>query len=692
MRELDWKAAVTRFAGLPQAQQSLPEFRYARAYCAAELADPERVLSLTEGLSEHLPLFQAELARMRALAQLQSGQHAQAAAYFANQQDPRDLLRAATALRANGDYKQARQLVDRALSRATSKKGGDQELIARIRTERVRVSEQQRQTALMALDLRWLALRATTTTAALGADQKLEALGGHTLTKQQRYQRATDFADAGKVEAVQQELELLAKAPGPGIKAAELLYVQAMAHYSKREYSQAAKLFDQATAAGTKQRLKATFFAARALSRANQDLQAIERYQNFARAYPATGYTEDAHYLVGRLHYGLGNWKEAAIAYNKYLTKYSSRGRHQKTARYELAVTRLAQRDFDKALQGFERLVRDETSARLKPRYQLLEAIALAGKNEQAAAAKSFRSLITTGPLTFAALSAQRRLVAMGEEPPPPMPAAKQVEAPPPLKVELPPKVALLKRIGLDHVAESELLAHEAKLKARHRPREYESLCAAYSQLAGAARLYRVGQAAASWSLLLEPPTNQTRWLWDCVYPRPYANSVTGAEAEFKLPEHLIYSVMRQESTFLPSVVSSANAVGLMQMIEPTAHRVTKALQIEYDVSLLEVPRHNIRFGAYYLRRLLDNFGQNPVLALAAYNAGPNAVSRWLESGEQLDLDVFVARIPYRETRGYVERVVENLARYAYLKGGVAAVPQLDLKIQPGLRAADDAY
>ena len=122
------------------------------------------------------------------------------------------------------------------------------------------------------------------------------------------------------------------------------------------------------------------------------------------------------------------------------------------------------------------------------------------------------------------------------------------------------------------------------------------------------------------------------------------------------------------------------------------ARRVAEALNDDYAGEKLRVPRHNVRYGAYYLRRLLDTFGNNVVLAAAAYNAGPLAVSHWLAGGEQLDLDVFVARIPYSETRGYVERVVENLARYAYLEGGATGVPELALKLPTGLRASADAY
>jgi soluble lytic murein transglycosylase len=89
---------------------------------------------------------------------------------------------------------------------------------------------------------------------------------------------------------------------------------------------------------------------------------------------------------------------------------------------------------------------------------------------------------------------------------------------------------------------------------------------------------------------------------------------------------------------------------------------------------------------------VLRRFGGNPLLAAASYNAGPGAVSRWLETGEKLPLDVFVARIPYQETRHYVNLVMGNLAHYAFLDGGEAAVPVLGLELPQGLRVAADDY
>jgi soluble lytic murein transglycosylase len=99
-----------------------------------------------------------------------------------------------------------------------------------------------------------------------------------------------------------------------------------------------------------------------------------------------------------------------------------------------------------------------------------------------------------------------------------------------------------------------------------------------------------------------------------------------------------------------------------------------------------------MKLGAHYLHKVLETFDGHIVLAAAAYNAGPKAVSRWLELAEQLPLDVWVARIPFSETRGYVARVVENLARYSYLRDGEAGLPTLPLEIPKGRRAGPEDY
>jgi soluble lytic murein transglycosylase len=305
---------------------------------------------------------------------------------------------------------------------------------------------------------------------------------------------------------------------------------------------------------------------------------------------------------------------------------------------------------------------------------------------------KRFRTVIDDAPLSFSALASAAHLADLKVSVPPLIEPGKAGAHRSPLAVELPPKVKLLHKVGLDHDAEDALERYETSLQKRYAPRGEEALCRAYGVLSSAGRRYRVGQRAARWSELSQAPSSDSRWLWDCIYPRPYESLVKEAGQEWKLPAELVYAVMRQESAFRPEVVSPAKAVGLMQLIPPTARRVAEELEMEYDPLGLFSPPVNIRMGSYYLSKVLGSFGGSVPLAAAAYNAGPSTVARWLESGKSLPVDVWVARIPYGETRGYVNRVVGNVARYAYLSGGEKAVPKLDLALPQDVVVPADLY
>ncbi len=140
-----------------------------------------------------------------------------------------------------------------------------------------------------------------------------------------------------------------------------------------------------------------------------------------------------------------------------------------------------------------------------------------------------------------------------------------------------------------------------------------------------------------------------------------------------KLPVEvaLVHAVARQESEFNPRAVSSASARGLMQLLPRTARKVAKSLRIRYRRDRLFDGRYNMRLGAAYLGQLIKNYQGSYILALAAYNAGPNRVRRWLRhNGDPrkgvVDPIDWVEAIPISETRNYVQRVMENLQVYRW--------------------------
>jgi soluble lytic murein transglycosylase len=105
-----------------------------------------------------------------------------------------------------------------------------------------------------------------------------------------------------------------------------------------------------------------------------------------------------------------------------------------------------------------------------------------------------------------------------------------------------------------------------------------------------------------------------------------------------------------------------------MQMIPPTARRVATQLGVtDFEPEQLFDPALNIRFGTFYLRSLVERWGGSRTLAIASYNAGPEAVMRWIEFAGTEPPDVFVDSVPYGETRRYLRRVLRSYHVYRRL-------------------------
>jgi len=130
----------------------------------------------------------------------------------------------------------------------------------------------------------------------------------------------------------------------------------------------------------------------------------------------------------------------------------------------------------------------------------------------------------------------------------------------------------------------------------------------------------------------------------------------------------LLSAVILEESRFDPQALSVAGARGLMQIMPGTGKDIAKSLKVRpFGEQKLYDPELNIRFGSWYLARLLEEFGGKTHLAVAAYNAGPRAVRDWLARFPNLAEDEFAERIPYAETRNYVVRVLTSRQVYKIL-------------------------
>jgi tetratricopeptide (TPR) repeat protein len=158
--------------------------------------------------------------------------------------------------------------------------------------------------------------------------------------------------------------------------------------------------------------------------------------------------------------------------------------------------------------------------------------------------------------------------------------------------------------------------------------------------------IFRVGRANLDLDLRLR-------------FPPAFAGAVFKASAEESLSAPFLWSIMRLESGYNPAARSRAGALGLLQLLVPTASRLT-GRPVSED-SLLD-PDLNVRLGAMYLRQLAREFGDLRPVA-AAYNSGEEAVRRWVAARPRID-DLWVELIPYRETRDYVKQTYAAMRRY----------------------------
>ncbi|WP_421193295.1 transglycosylase SLT domain-containing protein [Aeromonas enteropelogenes] len=149
---------------------------------------------------------------------------------------------------------------------------------------------------------------------------------------------------------------------------------------------------------------------------------------------------------------------------------------------------------------------------------------------------------------------------------------------------------------------------------------------------------------------------------WDALelrFPKPYKQTFSQVARERAVNMSLLYAISRQESALYPRAQSPVGARGLMQLMPATAKETAGKIGVPYrSEQQLFDPAINIRLGSAYLKRLLDVYDGNRILAAAAYNAGPGRVKRWREQSADKPMDVWVESIPYRETRNYVQNVL----------------------------------
>lgn len=166
-------------------------------------------------------------------------------------------------------------------------------------------------------------------------------------------------------------------------------------------------------------------------------------------------------------------------------------------------------------------------------------------------------------------------------------------------------------------------------------------------------------------------------------YVTPHKTNVVSHSYNAGIDPAWAYGLMRQESRFVTSARSHVGAGGLMQIMPDTAKLIARQMGETYNPAALNEMNTNIRYGTFYLSMIQGQLSNNPVLATAGYNAGPNRARRWQPDYQSIPADQYTETIPLLETRDYVKHVMTNATHYGVILGQGAQSLSQRMKVIP---------
>jgi soluble lytic murein transglycosylase len=426
--------------------------------------------------------------------------------------------------------------------------------------------------------------------------------------------------------------------------------------FRDRRYAEAARAF-----AALPDSRENRYWRARALARSGRVDEAKQEFERLGQR--RDDWAARALFLAGTL-YEDDDVATASVRYRQALA-LATQPELRIEARWRLAWREILAGRFADAARDLEALARDTSDPleALRARYWGARALERAG---DASGSAQLAALARDWGFTYYGQRAAE--LARGAAP-----AADAGPAPPALADDagapaLPPDALLRPRILLEAGLAADAGA-EARALARGARR-------ATDRLALVALLQDAGQFDAAQRVVVDAyalslaagPGEGAPDLWWAAYPQAYAPEVEGAAAKAGIPPPLLYAVMREESGFRPEVLSVVGARGLVQIMPETGRKLAEQLGAKsYSPDELFEPARNLELGAAYLAELLERFEGRVSAAVASYNAGPEAVARWLARNGALDDDAWIESIPYDQTRSYAKRVLRSFAIYQRL-------------------------
>jgi soluble lytic murein transglycosylase len=389
--------------------------------------------------------------------------------------------------------------------------------------------------------------------------------------------------------------------------------------------------------------------------------RAFEYFKTLLEKYPASSVADRAQYASADIHEYYGR-KEEAIANYTTVQRQFPKSQVRDDAAWRLAWLYYRNGEFSLAQTIFRSLATQSRSGPFAVAAIYWQGRSTEKQDDSESAKQLYREIVTGGEESYYQALALRRLEQLGAPVEIPQKAASNgpvSEPDPPLRAELSfhlSRARELAALSLHHLAVAEIdeVSRRSKTPDRLRTllmREYFNNQAYNRSLALAQQL---------------PLAHSDRDYYR--YPLAFWDPIRQKTGERGVDPYLVLALIRQESLFNARARSPAAAFGLMQLIVPTAARVAKQIGLPApNAEQLYEPELNLTLGTQYLKDLLDRYGNNWFKAIAAYNAGEAAVDRWEREIITDDIEEFVERIPYVETRGYVKLVLRNHRIYKRL-------------------------
>lgn len=466
--------------------------------------------------------------------------------------------------------------------------------------------------------------------------------------------------------------------------AAEARWLRARITLSSRQsWEEAIELLTASKEQDNVFQLKADLLIAYALTRLNRDREAVELYESIVkRAQKLPGLQASKIYQIMRLEFFSSNYEKALELGQTLLTKHKKQLSYEQN-RETLFTTGMSALLSDKAGLAVNHLFesgRKSKSILDNTRSVYWRAVALS-ESKPEKAQELFHHLCDRDPTIWYSQLGRSRLEKMGLDlgscASPPL---HRAESPTPLSTkleELSPAAAFLAQAGFVREAGEFLRSYERRGRIEAPPTDLvQHYIALESPQYVILRAYR----KIDW-----PPDDEEELWWSSVaYPKPYPDLVENVEKKHGLPPYTVYAIARKESLFNPNVISYAGAMGLMQFMPQTYEENRKRAGLpKLKPGEIPGPVESLVAAGYELEFLWKTFGGQLPLVFSAYNGGPGATGNWLETSGDAPTDLFVEKIAFEQTRNYVRRCYQNMARYHLLDGRpMPKIPERIVKLE----------